>query len=379
MREYEGINKSYEQQIDLSHVSAFDPKRTPRSYSVESIGLVGCLGLSFGNKAMRRRDFTGLLATIALSPQTVLSQAAQKRPVIASLWLPSKDAPLTVRYLSQFLTGMRELSYVEGRDFEMVYGFADFHAERLPGLAAELVQLDPDVIVVPTTLQAVALKQATDKIPIVVAAFADPVLLGFAENDARPPGNVTGITPYIKGLPAKQLELAREIVPRAMRIGLVDDVTDPKAHPQRKEIEAVGRAMEIRIIPAEVRTSADICPAYEALSASGVEVVVVEESSMLLNSRSQVAEAASAKMLPTVYGYREHVEAGGLISYGVNLDWCFHRTAYYVDKILKGAKPSELPVELPTNLQLLINLKTAKALKLDIPRTLLDRADEVIE
>jgi putative ABC transport system substrate-binding protein len=335
--------------------------------------------LELWEQAMRRRDFIGLLATVALSPQTVLGQAAQKRPVIASLWLPSKDAPLTVRYLRQFLAGMRELSYVEGRDFEMVYRFADFHAERLPRLAAELVQLDPDVIVVPTTLQAVALKQATDKIPIVVAALADPVLLGFAENDARPPGNVTGVTPYIKGLPAKQLELAREIVPRATRIGLVDDVTDPKAHPQRKEIEAVGRAMEIRIIPAEVRTSADIRPAYEALSAGGVEVVVVEQSSMLLNARSQVAEAAAARMLPTVYGYREHVEAGGLISYGVNLDWCFHRTAYYVDKILKGAKPSELPVELPTNLQLLINLKTAKALKLDIPRTLLDRADEVIE
>ena len=219
---------------------------------------------------MRRRDFIGLLATIALSPQTVLGQAAKKRPVIASLWLPSKDAPLTVRYVGQFLTGMRELHYTEGRDFEMFYRFANFHAERLPGLAAELVQLDPDVIV-----------QATDKIPIVVAALADPVLLGFAENDARPPGNVTGVTPYVKGLPAIQLELAREMRPRATRIGLLDDVTDPKAHPQRKEIEAVGRAMEIRIIPAEVRTSADIGSAYEALSASGVEVVVVEESSML--------------------------------------------------------------------------------------------------
>lgn len=335
--------------------------------------------MSFGNKAIRRREVIGLLATIAACPQTVLGQAAKKRPVIASLWLPSKDAPLTVRYASQFLTGMRELHYTEGRDFEIVYRFADFHAERLPGLAVELVQLDPDVIVVPTTLQAVALKQATDKIPIVVAALADPVLLGFAENDARPPGNVTGVTPYVNGLPAKQLELAREVVPRATRIGLLDDVTDPKAHPQRKEIEAAGRAMETRIIAAEVRTSADIGPAYEALTASGVEVVVVEQSSMLLNARSQIAEVAAARMLPAVYGYREHVEEGGLISYGVNLDWCFHRTAYYVDKILKGAKPSELPVELPTNLQMVINLKTAKALKLDIPRALLDRADEVIE
>jgi putative tryptophan/tyrosine transport system substrate-binding protein len=274
---------------------------------------------------------------------------------------------------------MKELNYVEGRDFEMINWFADFHAERLPGLAAELVQTDPDVIIAPATINAVALKQATDKIPVVVAALGDPELLGFTANDARPRGNVTGITPYIKGLPAKQLELAREVIPRATRIGLLDDVTDPKAHPQRKEIEVAGRAIEIKIIPAEVRTSADIGSAYDALRADRVEVVVVEQSSMLLNARSQIAEMAAAKMLPTVYGYREHVEAGGLISYGVNLDWCFHRTAYYVDKLLKGAKPSELPLEFPTNLQLLINLKTAKALKLDIPLALLDRADEVIE
>ena len=261
----------------------------------------------------------------------------------------------------------------------MVYRSADAHSERLPGLAAELVQLNPDEILAGATLLAVAAKQATDKIPIVVAALGDPELLGFAANDARPTGNVTGITPYIKGLPAKQLELAREVVSGATRIGLVDDVTDPKAHPQRKEIEAAGQAMEIKIVPAEVRTAADIGPAYEALSASGVEIVVMEQSNMLIAARSQIAEIAAARRLPTVYGYREHVEAGGLISYGVDLNWCMHRMAYYVDKILKGAKPSELPLEFPTNLQLMINLKTAKALKLNIPPALLDRADEVIE
>jgi putative tryptophan/tyrosine transport system substrate-binding protein len=328
---------------------------------------------------MRRREFIGLLAAITVCPETVLGQTAKKTPVIAWLGFGTKDAPLTARYLSQFFTGMRELGYREGRDFEMVGRFADFHSERLPGLAAELVELNPDVILGGATIQAIAVKHATDKIPIVVSALADPELFGFTANDARPTGNVTGITPYIKGLPAKQLELAREVVRRATRIGLLDDVTDPKAHPQRKEIEAAGQAMEIKIIPAEVRTSADIGSAYEVLSASGVEVVVVEQSSMLINARSQIAEIAAARMLPTVYGYREHVEAGGLISYGVNLDWCFHRTTYYVDKILKGAKPSELPLEFPTNLQLVINLKTAKALKLDIPLALLDRADEVIE
>jgi len=274
---------------------------------------------------------------------------------------------------------MRELGYVEGRDFEMVSRYADFHAERLPELAAELVQLNPDIILGGATIQALAFKQATEKIPIVGVALADPELFGFAANDARPSGNVTGITPYLKGLPAKQLELAREVVPRATRIGLLDDVTDPKARPQRKEIEAAGLALEIKIIPAEVRTSADIGTAYETFSASGVEVVVVEQSNMLISARSQIAELAAARMLPTVYGYREHVEAGGLISYGINLDWCFHRAAYYVDKLLKGAKPSELPLEFPTGLQMVINLKTAKALKIDVSPAFLDRADEVIE
>jgi putative ABC transport system substrate-binding protein len=237
---------------------------------------------------MRRREFIGLLATIAVCPQTVLGQTAKKRSVVAWLGFAPKGTPLTEGYLDQFLTGMRELGDTEGRDFEMIYRYADFHPERLPGLAPELVQLNPDVILVGATIQAVAAKQATDKIPIVVPVLGDPALLGFAANDARPTGNVTGITPYIKGLPAKQLELAREVVPRATRIGLLDDVTDPKAHPQRKEIEAAGRAMELKIVPAEVGTSADIGLAYEALSASGVEVVVVEQSNMLLNARSRL-------------------------------------------------------------------------------------------
>ena len=197
--------------------------------------------------------------------------------------------------------------------------------------------------------------------------------------DARPTGNVTGITPYVKGLPAKQLELARELVPGATRIGLVNDTADPKAYPQRQEIEAAGKSLDVTIVLADVRTAADIGPAYGALAADGVEIVLVEESNMLLFARDKLAEQASLKKLPAVYGYREHVEAGGLISYGANLDWCFHRTAYYVDRILKAAKPSDLPIEFPTNIQMVINLKTAKALGLTIPSSLLIRADEVIE
>jgi len=156
-------------------------------------------------------------------------------------------------------------------------------------------------------------------------------------------------------------------------------VTDPKAHPQQQEIEAAGRTLDIEIVPAEVRTAADIDAAYQALASAGVQAVVVEQSNMLLFARQPIAEAAATKRLPTVYGYREHVEAGGLISYGINLDWCQHRAAYYVDKILKGVKPSDLPIEFPTHLELVINLKTAKALGLQISPMLLARADEVVE
>ena len=287
--------------------------------------------------------------------------------------------PPVAKYIDRFLAGMRELGYVEGRDFDMTYAMADFHADRLPQVTAQLVKLAPDVILAGGTLEAVAARNATATIPIVVGALADPVALGFATSEARPTGNVTGITPYVKGLPAKQLELAREVVPGATRIGLIDDVTDPKAHPQQQEIEAAGRTLDIEIVPAEVRTAADIDAAYQALASAGVQAVVVEQSNMLLFARQPIAEAAATKRLPTVYGYREHVEAGGLISYGINLDWCQHRAAYYVDKILKGVKPSDLPIEFPTHLELVINLKTAKALGLQISPMLLARADEVVE
>jgi putative tryptophan/tyrosine transport system substrate-binding protein len=223
------------------------------------------------------------------------------------------------------------------------------------------------------------LRYGPDTIPIVVPVLADPVALGLIASDARPGGNVTGIAPYVKGLPAKQLELAREIVPRATSFGLLDDVSDPKAHPQRREIEAAAQGLEIKIVPAEVRTAADVAAAYETLANARVGAVIVEQSNMLVNARKEIAEAETAKRLPTVYGYREHVEAGGLISYGVDLDQCFYRGAYYVDKILKGAKPAELPVEFPTRLTLAVNLKTAKALGITVPPTLLVRADEVIE
>jgi putative tryptophan/tyrosine transport system substrate-binding protein len=328
---------------------------------------------------MRRRDFAFLICAATIAPRTVLAQATSGRFRVGWLFLGGKDLPLPAKYLGQFLSGMADLGHVEGQDFEMVERFADLHADRLPQLAVELVQLKPDVVVAASNIIAVPLKKATDTVPIVVAALADPVEQGLVKSYARPGGNVTGIIPYVAGLPTKQLELARELVPGATRIGLLDDVTDPKAIPEGREIRAAGEKLEINIIPAEVHTAADIGQAYEAFSTRGVEIVVVEHSAMLLNASQVIAEAAAAKKLPTLYGYHEHVEAGGLVSYGVDLDWCFHRAAYYVDQILKGAKPADLPVEFPTTLELWINQKTAKALGLKIPPTVLVRADKIIE
>jgi putative tryptophan/tyrosine transport system substrate-binding protein len=327
---------------------------------------------------MRRRQFIALLGGAAAAwPLAARGQITRTRPLIGRLSFGSRNA--IARYADQFLSGMRELGYVEGRDFDTTYGNADFHADRLAQVAAEMVQLAPDVILAGAALEALAATKATTTIPIVVGALADPVELGLIKSYARPGGNVTGIMPYVAGLPTKQLELARELVPGATRIGLLDDVTDPKARPQSREIKAAGEKLEINIMPTEVRTAADIGQAYETFSTGGAEIVVVEQSNMLLFARQVIAEAAAAKKLPTLYGYNEHVEAGGLISYGVTLDACFHRTAYYVDKILKGTKPADLPVEFPTELELWINLKTAKALGLKIPPTVLVRADKIIE
>jgi putative ABC transport system substrate-binding protein len=328
---------------------------------------------------LRRREFITLLSgTVATWPLKAASaQTIKKVPVVGWLYFARYD--LINNWLVLFLKGMRELGNIEGRDFEMAYRSAEGRVELLPKAAVELVQLDPSIIVAPATIQAVAAKNATDKIPIVVPVLADPITLGFVNNDAHPGGNVTGIAPYVSGLPSKQLELAREIAPNAKRIGLLDDVHDPKGSPQRREIEATARGLDIEIVPAELRTAADVAPAYEVLANASVEVVVVEQSNMLIAARRQIAEAAAAKKLPTVYGYREHVEVGGLVSYGINLDWCFHRSAHFVDKILKGASPADLPVEFPTRLYLSLNLKTAKTLGFEFPITLLARADEVIE
>jgi putative tryptophan/tyrosine transport system substrate-binding protein len=243
---------------------------------------------------MRRRDILRVLGGAAVwSPHALLAQETLKRPLVGFLWWASQNVEPGRTYLQELLAGMRELGTVNRG--------AEGHVERLPTLAAELVELKPNLIVASATIQALAAKKATTTIPIVVPVLADPISLGLIESERRPGGNITGIAPYVSGLPAKQLELAREIVPDATRIGLVHDVTDPKAEPQRREIKTAGEALKVSIMIAEARTAKDIELAYEKLVTEHAQVVIVEQSNMLLDARRQIAEAAAARKLPTVF------------------------------------------------------------------------------
>ena len=250
---------------------------------------------------------------------------------------------------------MRDFGYTDGDNFEFAPRFADGYIERLPVLAQELVQLRPSVILAPASGPAVAAKRATATIPIVSPALADAVHLGLVASVSRPGGNVTGITPYVEGLPAKQMELAREVVPGAARIGILANLSDPKAPPQLQELEAAGRELGVTVVVADAHTPNDLDSAFRTLADHRIDVMVVLQTSMLLSERQRIASLAATTRLPAVYGYREHVDDGGLISYGVDLRACFRRAAYYVHKILNGVAPGDLPIEFPTNLELVIN------------------------
>jgi putative tryptophan/tyrosine transport system substrate-binding protein len=333
---------------------------------------------------MRRREFITLIggaaATQVIRPGSAPG-ATSKRPIvaIAALVPVSKEVEPYVGFLNQFPEGLQELGYVLGRDVDIQLRGADGNQDHWPAVLEEILQLKPDVVLAVATFEAVTLKKATSTIPIVCPALGDAINLGLIASEARPGGNVTGIEPYVAGLPAKQIELAREIVPGARTIGLLTNSDDPKGAGQLPEVEAAGRAVGFKIVAADANRPEDIDGALRELVNSGADVVIVLQTSLLLLNCPQIASLSLAMRLPTVYGYREHVMAGGLVSYGVDLRWCYRRAAYFVDKILHGTQPGDLPIEFPTRFPLSINVKTAKALGLTIPPTLLLRADEVIE
>jgi putative ABC transport system substrate-binding protein len=326
---------------------------------------------------MRRRDFISAFGAAAVVLPSVAEAQERKRVLIG--WLSSATQAYSDSKADVFLRALRELGYIEGRDFDIVYRSSGGNQDRLPALAEELVGLKPDVILAIAIAAAVPAHKATSTIPIVSPALADAVHLGVIASEARPGGNVTGIEPYVAGLPAKQLEIAREIIPGARTIGLLTNLIDPKAPPQLKELEAAGKAAEIKLVDKDANKPDEIEDALQFLANRKVDAVIVLQTSMLISQTVPIAESAIAKRLPTVYGYREHVVDGGLISYGVDLRWCYQRAAALVVKILHGTPPGDIPVEFPTSVMLSINLRTAKLLGLAVPPSLLARADEVIE
>jgi putative ABC transport system substrate-binding protein len=332
--------------------------------------------------SMRRRDFITILgnaaATQVIGPDLVRAGTPPKRPIIGIPALLSVSK-IGRSFAGFFLKGLQDLGYVVDRDLDIQRRNAGGDWDRLPAVVEEIVQLKPDVIYAFATLDAVAARKATSTIPIVCAALADAVRLGLIASEARPGGNVTGIMPYVAGLPAKQIELAREMVPGASTVGLLTNLKDPKAPAQVPELEAASQAVGLKVVAADVNRPEDVEVALRELANKRVDVVIVLETSLLVVNSAEIAAAALAMRLPTVYGYREHVIAGGLISYGVDLRWCYHRSAYFVDKILHGAAPANLPIEFPTQFPLSINLKTARELGLTVPPSVLSRADEVIE
>ena len=278
-----------------------------------------------------------------------------------------------------FRQGMRELGYVEGQNLTIEARGADGKPERLPVLATELVHLRVNVIVTTGSPSARAARQATATIPIVMATSADPVGLGLVANLARPGGNVTGLTSQTRELSPKWLELARELVPGASHLALLGDAGSAAYAAVVRETEAAARGIGVRLHHIGIRSAAELDGALGSLAAERPAVLLVNPDPALFEARRRLADLALKHRLPTVYGSREYAEAGGLMAYGANRAELYRRAATYVDRILKGAKPGDLPVEQPTKFELVVNLRTAKTLGLTIPPAILARADEVIQ
>src|SRR6516162_510542 len=325
---------------------------------------------------MKRREFIAILAgTAAAWPLAAHAEVSTKRPVIAVRTAITKEnnAPLNA-----FAQGLKELGYVDGVNVDLVYRFAEGHLDRFPALAAEVVGLKPDVILATVTPAAVETKALTTSIPIVCPLLANAINLGLIANESRPGGNVTGISFRTEGLTSKQVELALQMIPNLVKIGFLVNVASGVII-DRQELESTCQRLGIKAVPAEVRSANDLDAAFQSLADDHVQGVIVLVDGMLFSERNRIAALAAATRLPAIYGFRDHVDAGGLVSYGVNLSENFHRAAAYVNKILKGAKPGDLPVEFPTKLELIVNNKAAKALGLNIAPSVLVRADEVID
>jgi putative ABC transport system substrate-binding protein len=325
---------------------------------------------------MRRRAFITLLGGAAAWPLAARAQQAGKLPTVG--YVGSGTRATQGEWVAAFVQRLRELGWIEGRTIAVEYRWAEGRSERAAEIAAEFVQRRVVVIVTSGTGMVLAAKQATSVIPMVFAATGDPVGTGLVTSLARPGGNVTGLSNQVPDLVGKRLELLREIVPGLGRLALWGNVGNPVVVLEIGHVQAAARTLGLEVIPLEIRRGEDIVPAFEALKGRAEALYVVIDP-LVTTHRVRINTLALGARLPTMHAIREGVEVGGLMSYGPNLPDLFRRAGDYVDKILRGAKPADIPVEQPTKFDLIINLTTAKTLGLEVSPTLLARADEVIE
>jgi putative tryptophan/tyrosine transport system substrate-binding protein len=327
---------------------------------------------------MRRRQFITLLGGAAAWPITANAQQPAGK-----IWrigmLETAPQGVSAANLAAFQSGMRELGYVLGQNLVIEYRSSDGHNERLPDLASELVRLNVDLIVLRGTPQALAAKSATDRIPIVMANVADPVGSGIIASLANPGGNITGSSSFVTELEGKRIELLKEMVPGVKRMATIRDFSNPATTAQWESEQAAARALAVEIRRFDVRDTVGVTRAFEAAIDEKVEALIVAVNTVTSTNRRQIIELAAHYKLPAIYQDGAFAADGGLISYGVSYPQLYYRAATFVDKIFKGAKPADIPVEQPTTLEFVINLKTAKMLGLDGPISLQQRADEVIE
>ena len=325
---------------------------------------------------MDRRAFIGTL-TGGLLAAPFVAEAQQARRAVRIGFLSSSLSPAG---LEPFRQGLRERGYLEDRNVAIEARFASLDLDRLPGLAAELVQLHVDVIVTASTPAAQAAKNATQAIPIVMTTGGDPVGAGLINSLARPGGNVTGLT-HLAGpeMQQKLLELLKQVAPLTVRLSVITNQAIPPEASGLNALQGPARALGLTLVPVEVRRQDQFEAAFMTIVRDRTDSLFAFESPLNVAYRKQIVEFAAKHRLPTAFGARAFVDAGGLMSYGTDFSDLYRRGAIYVEKILKGAKPADLPVEQPTKFELIINLKTAKALGLTIPPSLLQRADQVIE
>jgi ABC-type uncharacterized transport system substrate-binding protein len=327
---------------------------------------------------MKRREFISLLGGAAAA-WPLAAHAQQAGKVWRIGMLDTTSAALNAANLNAFRQSLQQLGYIEGQNVAIDYRTGNGRTDRFPGLAAELVGLKADVIVTRGTPAALAAKGATGTIPIVMAAVGEPVGTGLVSSIARPGGNITGLSAFVTELTAKRIELLRETLPRMDRVSLLDNMSNLSVPAQWEETKKAARALGIEPQLLDVRRPEDLEGAFDTASRQGGNSLAVGNDSVVLASRREVVALARKHRLPAIYATREFADAGGLISYGTHYPDLYRRAAIFVDKIFKGARPADLPVEQPTKLEMVVNLKAAKALDLDIPAQVLGRADEVIE